>query len=549
MKRKFTTLFLLVSLSIIGQTTELVILGGVQDNNPTINNVLSDAISELNGIGTLTIKGDIILKNNFIIPKGIELHFFNGNKLIIDNNVKLTLNGSIDAGLQQIFKLNNNAEILGNSKIKKVYPHWWGAVQNDTIPDDDSIKQSLNFIMRRQKAVTRIKINDTKTNNSNILLDFAGGEFVLENKVLLPETSTFQLSNGIIRANDSFTGDFLFDTYIEKTSSTDERRFNRENIIFKNITLNCNYKTSGIRLANSIRWVFDNFSVFDIDKDMSGVLVHGESNEIIITNSFFINKDGDYFDEGVEHRTGTGIRLENNGNFSNSDHHFTNIAMKGLEYGVRSIGSTANVYDKIHIYDSFYGMKLEGNTSANRITACYFDNCKLNIGGPKMTSVTNCYFIYVDDDTNYAPFEIESNWTNQNIRGFTVTNNIFQSNIQIEAFKILTPRNFYFNQDQIFDTYITNNTSDGNVNMRGTHYSIKESITTPPTNNISFIDISKKHLIGRVQEFYLGVTNYFGGEPVIGNFIGVDGNSLKVKLSKPITGNLHLKVVTSKNME
>ncbi|MGS2761251.1 hypothetical protein [Sinomicrobium sp. M5D2P9] len=522
---------------------EIVLTGGTGSD-------IGNAINSINDQGSIVLKGgNYLITTNLIIPEKITLTFSENAKIILNTGVQLTLNGNIKTGLSHIFEVNDGAKIIGNSKLERIYPHWWGAVQNDEAPDDKGIEEALKFILNRQKASTRIKINNSKTSNSNIILDFAGGEFILENKIQLPETSAFQLVNGIIKASDNFTDDFLFDTYIEKTGNNPERRFNRENITFNEIILNCHYKASGIRLANSIRWVFDKFSVYDIPENKSGILIHGESNEIMILNSFFINKDDYYFDEGVEHRTGTGIKLENNGTFSNSDHHFSNIVMKGLEYGIRSIGSTANVYDKIHIYDSFYGIKLEGNTSANRITTCYFDNCKLNIGGPKFTSVTNCYFIYVDDDVNYAPFEIEANWTGQNIRGFTATNNIFQSTIPIEAFKILTPGNFYFNQDQIFDTYIMNNTSDGNVNIRGTHYTINNSLPTTPTNDIVKVDVSKKHLIGKVQEFYLGITNHYGGAPISGNFIGVEGNFLKIKLSNPMIGNLHIKVVTSENMK
>lgn len=521
---------------------EIVLSGG---SGTDINN----AILSVNGQGSIVLKGgNYLITTHLLIPEKITLSFSENAKLILSSGVELTLNGNVKADLNQIFEVNDDAKIIGNSGIDRVYPHWWGAIQNDETPDDNAIKEALKFILHRKKASTKIKINDSKTNNSNIIMDFAGGEFILENKIHLPETSTFQLVNGIIKASDNFTDDFLFDTYFEETENNPERRFSRENISFNKIILNCHYKTSGIRLANSIRWIFDTCSVYDIQEGQSGILIHGESNEIMILNSFFINKDDNYFDKDIEHRTGTGIRLENNGSFSNSDHHFSNIVMKGLEYGIRSIGSTANVYDKIHIYDSFYGIKLEGNTSANRITTCYFDNCKLNIEGPRFSSVVNCYFIYTKNDANYTPFEIQANWINQNIKGFTVTNNIFQSTTPIEAFKIITPGNFHFNPDQIYDTYIMNNSSGGAVNIRGTHYTINKSLTVP-TNDTVEVDVSKKHLIGNIREFYLGITNFSGGIPVSGNFTGVTGNFLKIKLSNSMIGNLHIKVVTSENMK
>lgn len=83
MKTKILVLLLLSTFSVFGQV-EVTIPGGIQDNNPNTNNVLEEAIVNLNGEGTITITGEITLKDNFSIPEGIELNFFKGNKIVIE---------------------------------------------------------------------------------------------------------------------------------------------------------------------------------------------------------------------------------------------------------------------------------------------------------------------------------------------------------------------------------------------------------------------------------------------------------------------------------
>lgn len=133
MKTQITLLMVFISLTTFGQATEIVLLGGTQDSNPNINNVLYDAIYSPDGLngneGTITIKGDITISDDFIIPEGINLNFFRGNKLKVENNAKLIINGSIDSGLYHIF--NGGGEVSGTPQIEYIYPQWFGAKPND----------------------------------------------------------------------------------------------------------------------------------------------------------------------------------------------------------------------------------------------------------------------------------------------------------------------------------------------------------------------------------------------------------------------------------
>lgn len=135
---------LLFSSSFLFSQTEIIIPGGIQDNAPSINNVLSDAINQLNNEGTISIMGDIYINNNFTVPEGIELNFFRGNKFIIANEIVLTLNCTIDARQYQIF--DGDGDVLSQNTCTNIaYPEWFGAIGNGIADDTSAIIQTLNF--------------------------------------------------------------------------------------------------------------------------------------------------------------------------------------------------------------------------------------------------------------------------------------------------------------------------------------------------------------------------------------------------------------------
>lgn len=114
----FSILLIFCSSAVFSQT-EQITKGGTESD-------LEQIINTLNGLGTITVMGDFTIDSAITIPEGIELNFFKGNKFIIGSGVTITINGSIRAGLYQIFD-NNNGVISGNPKIEFLYPQWFGA--------------------------------------------------------------------------------------------------------------------------------------------------------------------------------------------------------------------------------------------------------------------------------------------------------------------------------------------------------------------------------------------------------------------------------------
>ncbi|WP_298498987.1 hypothetical protein [uncultured Algibacter sp.] len=123
---------------------------------------------------TIVIDQSFIINKKLSNPvnKNVTLKFINGNVIefgdtkeqdvygneVIVNSGEITINGQIDAGLFEIFRLpkadilKDNylvkrvvSSYLDNAKIKYAYPQWFGAIVNDKIDDYLAIQQALNF--------------------------------------------------------------------------------------------------------------------------------------------------------------------------------------------------------------------------------------------------------------------------------------------------------------------------------------------------------------------------------------------------------------------
>lgn len=95
---------------------------------------------------SITVYNDIpITSTNLTIPSNIRLRFKDGGKLSPASGITLTINGSIEAGLYQIFDGSGTITSDGyRSNI--VYPEWFGAMADGTTDDTESYNKSLTFL-------------------------------------------------------------------------------------------------------------------------------------------------------------------------------------------------------------------------------------------------------------------------------------------------------------------------------------------------------------------------------------------------------------------
>ena len=143
-EKSILTLCLIFSFFASYSQTEVVLSGGTEQD-------LKNAIATLNGIGTITIKGNIIIDSGLTVGEDIVLSVYNGNKLVIDPNapnVKVDIKGYIEAGIYQIFDIPNEDH---NVKIfnQRIFPEWFGkcSQKSDVIGQDDvPIQKAFNSL-------------------------------------------------------------------------------------------------------------------------------------------------------------------------------------------------------------------------------------------------------------------------------------------------------------------------------------------------------------------------------------------------------------------
>jgi hypothetical protein len=104
------------------------LLGGVTDGSADSRAafVLADSIGAITvPRGSYLIGSDLTLTN--------DIFFAPGAMLVIPDGVTVTLNGHVDAGIQQIFACSGTGKVvLGLSKNYIGFAEWWGAITNNS---------------------------------------------------------------------------------------------------------------------------------------------------------------------------------------------------------------------------------------------------------------------------------------------------------------------------------------------------------------------------------------------------------------------------------
>jgi len=107
---------------------------------------INSAITALAGSGDLHFpKRTYLISDDLTIASGIRLVFEAGAKIKIADTKTLTINGTIDAGLYQVFEYGGatSAVVFGAGSVKEVYPQWWGATGDGTTDDTTACQRAL----------------------------------------------------------------------------------------------------------------------------------------------------------------------------------------------------------------------------------------------------------------------------------------------------------------------------------------------------------------------------------------------------------------------
>jgi hypothetical protein len=77
-------------------------------------------------------------------PLTATLKILPGGTISIANGVTLTINGTLDAGLYQIFSCTGTGKVVyGVGAVKEVYPQWWGATGDGTTDDFNPVQAAI----------------------------------------------------------------------------------------------------------------------------------------------------------------------------------------------------------------------------------------------------------------------------------------------------------------------------------------------------------------------------------------------------------------------
>jgi hypothetical protein len=204
----------LVSVKDFGATGD-----GVTDDTVAIQN----AATETNPAGVLFFPSGVYkVASNLTINTNA---LFDNAKVTVNTSVTFTINGTVTAGLNEIFTGAGTAVVTEKTPV--IYPEWWGAAQNDfTIDSEPAIT----------KAIT------CSSNNRNTV--YFSGNYGIATVVTIPATAQINssrrstirpstgsgLTNGIIMAAGNALGRFQIPTFAGFSGVALQVRCNLANI-------------------------------------------------------------------------------------------------------------------------------------------------------------------------------------------------------------------------------------------------------------------------------------------------------------------------------
>ncbi|CAN6453787.1 unnamed protein product [Victoria cruziana] len=219
---------------------------------------------------------------------------------------------------------------------------------------------------------------------SEIHLD--GGVYLISRPLRFPASGGGNLlvHGGSVRASDVFPADGYL---IELQSSSSAYGF--EDITFKDLMLDANYRGGGISIVNSLRTTIDNCYVSHFMSD--GILVKG-GHETYIHNSFLGQHITAGGDPGEKNFSGTGINLMGN------DNAVTDVVIFSAQIGIL-ISGQANIITGVHCYNKATGWGGTGifvrtpGLSQTRIADCYLDYTGIVAEDPVQLHISNSFFL------------------------------------------------------------------------------------------------------------------------------------------------------------
>lgn len=222
-------------------------LNGTYQVAATANPSFTNLLVQINSIGTteatVNINKTLTLTSSITIPNNIGLKFYKGAVFKL-NGFTLTINGSIDAGVFQIF--SGTSIVNGKPKIERTLTHWFKKPNsnfNDDIDWRPTIQKAVDFYPKVMFPAMNIVGGSKESENayhirSTIKLDVSKSGIVLTGfgtRSILITYLTRQSTYG------NFKG-YVF----ECINSSAEKYPFRNGLVIKNLTVFCD---NGIKVS------------------------------------------------------------------------------------------------------------------------------------------------------------------------------------------------------------------------------------------------------------------------------------------------------------
>ena len=113
----------------------------------TLRELLGDIAKTGKGV-TLVLDGEWLVSGEIVIPSNVNLKFErNGRLRGGDGGATVTIHGSIEAGLWQIFE---SIDVRGDVHVNHLLPQWWGALGDGVHDDTLAVQAALDFASSRR---------------------------------------------------------------------------------------------------------------------------------------------------------------------------------------------------------------------------------------------------------------------------------------------------------------------------------------------------------------------------------------------------------------
>jgi parallel beta-helix repeat protein len=150
---------------------------GTTDDSTAFSDLLTTIGSSPSTI--LFTSGAYKLSSNITIPSNVTLWFLKGAMLSPDVGVTITINGSLESNVFQIF--TGDGVVKGDIKVSHLYPQWWGAKGDGVSDDIDAIEKTI------------ASVNASKGK----LIKFIEGVYLVSRTIIINQNKIILEGNGV----------------------------------------------------------------------------------------------------------------------------------------------------------------------------------------------------------------------------------------------------------------------------------------------------------------------------------------------------------------